>query len=323
MLYGTNPEEALANIRHRAGQAAQPGTNGDGRKLALVIEGGGMRSVCSGAGAAALAQLGLSAAFDEVYATSAAVMNASYFLSDQPLLGMSVYFENCRNGRFKNPWRFWKVIDVDYIIDRVAAVEKPLDVNRVMASPSTLYISVCDSRTGEIVNVNTRTASTPLLDVCRAAMAIPVFYNRTVPVEGRPCIDSGTVLPFTLQQAIDSGCTDILVLLTRPAQFVERRPPWHFRRAFGYLHAWENSRLRRAYSRRHKDSTRQRDLALGRLQPPPGVNIAAICPDDALSIETFITCERQTWPAAISYGRKTLSLFGEDSSHLVWADHAA
>jgi hypothetical protein len=36
----------------------------------------------------------------------------------------------------------------------------------------------------------------------------------------------GLRIPFTLQQAIDSGCTDILVLLSRNADYLSPKPRW-------------------------------------------------------------------------------------------------
>ena len=276
-----------------------------------------MRSVCSGAGAAALAQLGLSGVFDEVYATSAGVMNAGYFLSNQPLLGMSVYFENCTTRSFLNPWRFWKVLNIDYIIDRVAAVEKRLDVEALAESPTQFLVSACDHQTAEVILIDTRTTQTPLLEVLRAAMAIPVFYNRTVEVDGRHCVDSGTRLPFPLDQVLARGCTDVLVLLTRPAGFVEQPPPWAMRRIFDLVHSRGGRHLSRAYAARHERSQQMRDLALGRLAAPPGVNIVAICTDDDDSVESTTTSLNVTHAAAVRYGRKTLQAFGRDPDELV------
>ncbi|MDB5391619.1 MAG: hypothetical protein JWM11_7265 [Planctomycetaceae bacterium] len=317
MLHGSNSTLAIENMLRRAENRRQGNTAPDGRKLALVIEGGGMRSVCSGAGAAALCQLGFSSVFDEVFATSAGVMNASYFITNQPLVGMSVYFENCATREFMNPWRFWKLLNVDYIIDRVAAIEKPLDQATLAASPTQLFISMCDHRTGEIIVVDTRATQTPILQVLKAAMAIPVFYNRTVEVDGRRCIDSGTILPFPLDQALERGCTDILVLLTRPVNFVEKQPPWAMRRIFDMVHRSVGTGLSRAFTLRHEKSQLMRDLAVGRIAAPPGVNIAAICTEECDRVESTSTRREVTYAAAVRYGRKTMQVFGRDPDELM------
>lgn len=316
MLYGSHPQEVLANIQRRAELRRSGSCVADGRKLALVIEGGGMRSVYSGAGAVALAQLGLSDVFDEVYATSAGVMNASYFLTNQPQLGMSVYFENCTQRSFFNPWRFWKVLNVDYIIDEVAAVEKRLDTVSLASARSHLLVSACNRQTGEVVLIDTRTTQTPLLQVLKAAMAIPVFYNRAVEIDGHHYIDSGTLLPFPLSQVFDRGCTDVLVLLTRPADFREQPPTWGMQQVFNAVHSRGRKNLSRAFARRHEQSQLMRDLALGRQAPPAGVNVAAICPEDDDVVEATTTSFHITHSAAVRYGRKTLQLFGRTGDEL-------
>ena len=84
---GSSPEEVIRNIQNRAAARQSGRSFEDDRKIALVIEGGGMRAVYSAAGATALAQLGYSGLFDEVYATSDGVMNVSYFIANQALLG--------------------------------------------------------------------------------------------------------------------------------------------------------------------------------------------------------------------------------------------
>ena len=81
-LAGTRPERVIDLILERASTAGRHRSSGS-RKLALVIEGGGMRGVVSAGSLLALDQLGFRNVFDEVYATSAGGVNAAYFLSGQ------------------------------------------------------------------------------------------------------------------------------------------------------------------------------------------------------------------------------------------------
>ena len=66
---------ALA-ARVRAG--SQPGARRDGLRIALAIEGGGMRGVISAGMALALAELGLVPAFDAVYGSSAGAITGAW-----------------------------------------------------------------------------------------------------------------------------------------------------------------------------------------------------------------------------------------------------
>jgi predicted patatin/cPLA2 family phospholipase len=308
-LYGTSPGRAIAAIKDRLRRRAAGDGNDDGRKIALVIEGGGLRGVFSAGGAVALAQLGLSSVFDEVYATSAAVMNASYFITNQPLVGISVYFDNCTTRSFVNPWRFWKVVDVDYIFDHVAVHEKPLDVRRLLGSPSRLFVAVIDRDTGEASVVDVKSARAPVLQVLKASAALPVFYNRSVDVDGRPYMDGGLVIPFAVRQAVESGCTDVLVLLTRQAEYVPSPASAFSRAMFNLVCARGRAGLNRVYAEKHLRAREARNLALGHERPPDGVSIATVCADPGVAVSRMAADRRSLYAAAISYGRTMLRIF--------------
>jgi predicted patatin/cPLA2 family phospholipase len=313
LLHGTNPRAVVSAIVQRHARRRAGDLGADGRKLGLVIEGGAMRGVLSAGGAVVLAQLGFSDVFDEIYATSAAVMNASYFMSNQPLLGISVYFDNCTTRRFVNPFRFWKVIDVDYIFDHVAVHEKPLNVSRLAGSPSRLYVATIDRRTGDAFLMDVKTAGVPILRVLKASAAIPIFYNRTVEIGGRQCMDGGLVIPFGITQAVANGCTDVLVLSTRSPHYVSTPPGRLSRFMFNLICSRGTAGMNRVFAERHLRSREARDLSLGRTPPPHGVSIATLCADPEQTVSRMTTDRAKLHAAAVSYGRKVLRVFGRDA----------
>ena len=93
----SHPVLALLAARARAGST--PGARTDGARLALVVEGGGMRGAVSAGGLQALHDLGLRSCFDAVYGSSAGAINATYFLSGQRD-GVDVYARHIANDRF-------------------------------------------------------------------------------------------------------------------------------------------------------------------------------------------------------------------------------
>lgn len=311
-LYGRRPEKVIEAIRqrhlHRQRGLADPA----GRKIALVLEGGGMRAAAAAGGALALGHLGLAEVFDEVYATSAAVMNASYFMSRQEDLGISIYFDDLTTRRFCNRLRLWKVLDVDYVITEIVQQRKRLDVEFLKKSRTRLHVSVMDHETGEAFVIDTTRSAEPLVKLLHAALAIPVFYNRTVQVEGRPCMDGGLTIPFPLQSAIDDGCTDILVLLSHPRSHQPtHRKPWQnllFRLlcSRGRKGPWE-AYVNSAYAARTA-----RALAFGEGDVPPTVNIATVCTEGPTFLHTLSTDRSEMRAAANAYGRRTLAALGAD-----------
>src|SRR5215472_2229069 len=73
----------VALLRNRRDQGSLPGERTDDRRVALVIEGGGMRGVVSAGMTAAIEQLGFTNTFDEVHGASAGAFNAAFLLAGQ------------------------------------------------------------------------------------------------------------------------------------------------------------------------------------------------------------------------------------------------
>jgi hypothetical protein len=105
----------------------------------------------------------------------------------------------------------------------------------------------------------------------------------------------------------------VLTLLTRPAGFSFDAPGWASRRIFDVVCARGNEGLNQAFSLCHQHSQTARDLALGRVPTPPGVNIATICTDEPETIQRTTSNRALLHSAAVSYGRKTLRAFGADA----------
>lgn len=312
-LYGVNPIASIAAVKDRAARWRAGDRQPDGRKLGLVVEGGAMRGVCSAGGVMALAHLGFTDVFDEIYATSAGAMNVSYFLSDQVKLGITIYFDNCTTRLFLNPFRVWKILDIDYLFDQVITTDKPLDVNRIAESATKFFVAVIDKATGIDRVIDIKATSAPLLRVLKAATAVPPFYNRSVDVDGQSLIDGGLVNPFPIQEALANGCTDLVALLTRPANFRHHKPRWFEKRLFDLICARGNTGLRRAFAVCDEQSHTVRDLAFGRAATPPGVNIVTICTDEPELIKRTTTNRALLRKAALLYGRRTLQVFNAEN----------
>jgi predicted patatin/cPLA2 family phospholipase len=322
-LHGVNPTAVLRAIKARAARLASGLPPPDDRKIGLVIEGGGMRGVCSAGAAVALEHLGLTQVFDEVYGTSAGVMNASYFVAGQGALGIRIYYENMIRREIVNRLRLWKVLDLDLLFDSAIVVEKPLRLDVILSARPKLFVALMDAVTCASVVIDAQAHGQDLLATLKAATALPVFYNRVVPIEGRPYMDAGLVNPFPLADAISRGCTDVLVLLTRPAGYRYPGPSRVSRWLFDRICARGNARLADVFARCHERDAEARDLAFGRTPAPAGVNIATICTDDEDIVELLTADPKVLHAAAVSSGRNLLRIFGADAEAWTLADPVA
>ena len=314
VLFGTRPEAAIANIRRRCGKDSS--SAGDGRKLGLIIEGGAMRGIFSCGGGIALELLGLSRAFDEVYACSSGAINAAYFVAGQAAYSVSIYYDEVNNRNFINPLRLNNILNMDFLFDEVIKRRKPLDVERVLSSPSKLRISITDANTGAGFLIDAQDSRFTLLDSLRASATHPLLSERTRRLGDRECFDGGFANPLPVKDAIDNGCTDLLILSTRPPDYIDPRPGLVLRTLFTWLCARGNAALLEAAEDIHVRENQSRDLALGRCAAPPGVNILAICPGATTRLSRTMKNRELLKAAAAEGARQVFRAFDADSGRL-------
>jgi len=290
LLSGTHPRRVIDLILERASAAGRNPPD-PSRKLGLVIEGGGMRGVISAGSLLALDLLGFREIFDEIYAASAGGVNAAYFLSGQGKLGMTVYFDDIANRRFINPWRVFKIVDVDYAYDRIISLHKPLDDAAIRASRVRFLLSVTDARSGlnELLDVRARSEPVPLL--LKASSALPVLYNRRIVLDGREFVDGGVSDSLPVARAIENGCTDILVLASSRCDAPMARPGLGERSLFYMMMGRRYPALMRAFASMHEALNRGRRLATGE-EAVDGVNVALIAPCEGDSTVGSTAIER-------------------------------
>jgi predicted patatin/cPLA2 family phospholipase len=209
--------QLLANLHQRsterqAGRSSQLVTG-------LVVEGGGMRGLYSIAVLQALHEAGLAGAFDHVFGASAGALNASCFLAGQCADAIAAYLEDAASVRFINWLRWWKIVDVDFLVDHVMTRHRPVCLDKVLRSSSQLHVILTDCATRTAHVVTNRDAGLVWSEVLRATMALPALYGRPVPLNGKTYMDGCMVEPVPIQRAIAAGCTDILVITTRLPSF--------------------------------------------------------------------------------------------------------
>src|SRR5262245_29844400 len=133
-LAGLSPERVLNLIRERRQRKELGEPLDDGHKLALIVEGGAMRGDYTAGAVFALACLNGADVFDVVYAASSGAVNSSYFLSGQARLAVGTYYEDLCGPEFINHFRFWKMVDIDFVEKEVFPHRKPLDEAAIRAS---------------------------------------------------------------------------------------------------------------------------------------------------------------------------------------------
>lgn len=184
-----------------------------------------MRGVVSAGMVIGLERLGLLDVFDDVYGSSAGALNGAYFVGGKAVFGTSIYSEEINNRRFISPWRMaWRpAVDIDFLIDRVLRVTKPLPIDRILASPIPLHVSVTDVGTARPRTISSWRDGESLLRTLRGGATMPVLAGPPFEVDGVRLWDPAFFEESVPVAPADAdGATHILVLLTRPAGI--RRP---------------------------------------------------------------------------------------------------
>ncbi len=206
-------------IRRRRDEGSKPGERTDGRRVALVIEGGGMRGVVSAGMCTAIEQLGLRDAFDEVHGASAGAFNGAFLLAGQAAYLTALYphgfgdpaFVNLRDTlRGRRP-----IFDMDYVIGEVWRHQRPLRVDRILRSGIELHCTATDVASATIMDICDLGDGEEIRCAMRASGRLPWLAGPPVSFRGRRWLDA-TLAEAIPVHAAQTTATDMLVLQTRP-----------------------------------------------------------------------------------------------------------
>jgi predicted patatin/cPLA2 family phospholipase len=296
-LFGKNPEKVVQAVAN-------------GNRVALVVEGGGMRGAISAGALLALYYLGYSSKLTAIYSVSAGAVNASFLVSGQGDTGIRVYFDHMNNRHFFNPLRLWKIVDIDFIYDEVVPKRMMLNDDSIRASQTALYIGVTNCNTGKQEFFNARDSPVPISRLLKASCALPVLYNRPVPLDGAIYLDGGIEQSLAINRAIDDGFTDIICAYTRPFGYRSSAPSMTDRAVFSGMLGQRFPRLYSSFLGAYRRNNEARSLSEGVVES--GVNILLLAPDRP-EVVSRLTLNRDVLiGSAKSMATNVAKVFGHD-----------
>ena len=217
--YWADDHPVLEVIRARRRSGRPVGEHGDGHKLGLTIEGGGMRGAVSAAMLTALDDLGLRSVFDVVYGVSSGAVNAAYFLTGESWYPLTIYLDDLPTRRFVDFRRSLAgraILDLDYVFEHVLEKVKPLAYDKIAGMAPRFQVAVAMVDTLETVSVSTFENGADLKAALRASCWMPIAVPGVGEFRGRPAVDGGVLTAHPTITATRDGCTHVLSLSTRP-----------------------------------------------------------------------------------------------------------
>ena len=214
--------DVLRVIEGRARSGSRPGHRDDGLRIALSIEGGGMRGTVSAGMALALYERGLLPAFDAVYGSSAGAISAAWLLSSTPegLRGWADPDYARSLIRWSAPLhrrpRRRPVVDVETLIEVLYQTEFPMDFASILASPIEYHPLATDAATGESTDLRPLiTDAAELRLALRASASLPFLAGPPIELHDRRFYDAGVAESIPFRTPLAQGATHILVLRSR------------------------------------------------------------------------------------------------------------
>jgi predicted patatin/cPLA2 family phospholipase len=210
--------EVLRVIDERVRSGSKPGRRADPHRIALSIEGGGMRGTVSAGMALALHELGVVSAFDAVYGSSAGAITGAWLLSSTPerLRGWADPDYARTLIRWSALLRGRPVVDVRTLVEVVYQTEFPMDFDSVLASQVEYHPLGTDAETGESTDLRPLISNPAELRLAlRASASLPFLAGPPVELGGRRFYDAGVAESIPFRTPLAQAATHVLVLRSR------------------------------------------------------------------------------------------------------------
>lgn len=192
----------------------EAGKSHDHLKILMICDGGLIKGAYSVGVGLALEELGYISVFSDVVGVSSGAPSVAYFLAGSVHTGGSLIYEECCSKKFMNVWRFWNIVNVDYIVAVLrGATGKRLDGEKVLHSKTRIHIGVSVFDTAEPVLIVPRTEE-ELFDSIRASVLMPHMSRARAWIRGKRYIDGGFAYPHILHKALTTIVFTHVLILT-------------------------------------------------------------------------------------------------------------
>jgi predicted patatin/cPLA2 family phospholipase len=191
----------------------------DGARIALVVEGGGMRGSVSGGMALALEELGLATAFDAAYGSSAGCLNAMWLVSGRVRDGIPTWTDPELVHQLIDRRRLLRggpVVDVRRLVEERYEILSPGLFDAVLSARTELHPIATEVASGEAVDLHSTIRDEPSLRLAlRASATLPLLAGPPIAIDGRRYLDAGLSAAIPFRAALTDGATHVLVLRSR------------------------------------------------------------------------------------------------------------
>jgi len=245
-------------------------------KIAIVASGGGMSCSYAAGAMSALANFWRFTDPDFAITGSGSAGTFAYYISGQYQEITNVWGGLLSSKKFINKFRFWKLINIDYLVDEIFHKNNLLDTRAVAASGTEFLISAINYRTSDLTYFSNKDGKEPddIFELLRASKAMPIAFNKKIGIDGEKYCDSylSSDSKAHIRKAVELGAKNIIAINNR-------------------IHRRANERLFRLWlkhqSRFFQENYIRQVNELEDYKIPDNVNVIKIVPTSKLKISTF------------------------------------
>jgi predicted patatin/cPLA2 family phospholipase len=284
----------------------------DKTKSALIVEGGGMRSIFAAGVLHAFGKAGFDP-FDLYIGVSAGACHLASHLAGQNSRNFDITLRYSMSPEFINVWRFLKgghLMDLDWMWEQTITNYR-LNLKHIddkLRTQNKEYLIVATSmKTGQALYL--RPDENTLEHYLKVSSSLPILYRNILEVNGEKATDGGMADSLPVREAYRRGATDITVIRSRAADYIKKESPIAL--AVFSLYFRKYQQLVEKFRKRAENYNASVEFIH---HPPPGVRILEIAPPKDISIGRTTKNEaplRAAYESGIDYGNKFIA-----TSHL-------
>lgn len=191
-------------------------------KTGIIDVGGGLRGIYAAGVFDHCMDEGIR--FDFCIGVSAGSANIASYLAGQRGRNYQFYTEYSFRKEYMGLGNFLfkkTYIDMDYLYGTLSnsTGEYPLDYEKIMENPTGMMVVATNADTGEATYFGREDIKQDDYGILKASCSIP-FVCRPYEINGIPYYDGALSDPVPIETAFAFGCDKVVVILTRPEDFV-------------------------------------------------------------------------------------------------------
>ena len=183
------------------------------KKIALVTTGSGTQGAYVAGVLDALVSKKIDFTDPSIIVASSGGISLLYYVARQYPAFKNIWINLLPTKKFISFARFWRIMDIDYMVDSVFKKQDILNVDEVLRSQTRLFLNVtnCDTGTSEYLSNDGRS---DLFEAMRATTAVPLLYNKKVEINGSYYVDGqiSSSLGQNIEKAVAEGAEKVVVI---------------------------------------------------------------------------------------------------------------